>query len=287
MNNSRLSLRLAGCLMIMLLGSCSSGNSVADAPAHPLPALTPEQAAWVADMIYGNECNRQPRCLTSWNVGEDFPSLGIGHFIWYREGQQERFVESFPALLGFYVAQGVSLPAWLSGLPGWDAPWDTREQFLAEVDGPRLTQLREFLLDTRGVQAQFIIERLHQSLPAIAAASEHPQEISALFYQLAHASLPQGMYALIDYVNFKGEGTAPGERYQGEGWGLLQVLEQMRQDRADASLHGQASVLDAFAQAARTVLARRIANAPPERGEERWRQGWNNRTSTYQQADTQ
>ena len=23
--------------------------------------------------------------LTSWNVGENFASLGIGHFIWYRK----------------------------------------------------------------------------------------------------------------------------------------------------------------------------------------------------------
>ena len=29
---------------------------------------------------------------------------------------------------------------------------------------------------------------------------------------------------MIDYVNFKGDGLKPTERYKGEGWGLLQVL---------------------------------------------------------------
>lgn len=262
-------------LSAALLLSCSSN---AGAQNQELPVLSSDQAAWVADLIFANECNRQVSCLTSWNVGEDFPSLGIGHFIWYRDGQQERFVESFPQLLAFYVARGVSLPAWLSGLPGWDSPWQTREQFLAELDGPRLSELREFLLQTRGVQAEFIIRRLQQSLPMISAASQHPEQVSRLFYELAEASVPQGMYALIDYVNFKGEGTADSERYQGHGWGLLQVLEHMLANPT------QEPVLDQFAAAARAVLARRIDNSPAERGEERWRQGWNNRTLTYQQA---
>lgn len=248
---------------------------------QPLPELTDAQAAWIADQIFANECNRQVSCLTSWNVGEDFPSLGIGHFIWYREGQQERFVESFPDLLAFYIARGVDLPAWLSAQAGWNSPWATREQFNAELDGPRLREFREFLLETRAVQAEFIIRRLQQSLPLISAASDSPEQISELFYAVANANVPQGMYALIDYVNFKGEGTALSERYQGEGWGLLQVLERMLHSGAGLPL------MDEFAGAARDVLARRIANAPPERGEERWRQGWNNRTLTYQQADTQ
>ena len=38
---------------------------------------------------------------------------------------------------------------------------------------------------------------------------------------------PEGSFCLIDYVNFKGEGTNSKERYHGQGWGLLQVLEGM------------------------------------------------------------
>ena len=32
---------------------------------------------------------------------EDFPSLGIGHFIWYRADQQSTFEETFPQLIEF------------------------------------------------------------------------------------------------------------------------------------------------------------------------------------------
>jgi len=240
-----------------------------------LPVLDAEQASWVADRIFQNECNRQLSCLTSWNVGEDFPSLGIGHFIWYRQGQQERFVESFPDLLGYYVARGVDLPDWLAGLPQWSSPWPDRDAFLADIDSARMQGLREFLSDTRGIQADFIIRRLERSLPALMAASAQPDAVAAAFYRVANSDVPHGMYALIDYVNFKGEGTAASERYQGQGWGLLQVLETMQ------SSPQAGTVLQRFAAAARQVLAQRIENAPAERGEERWRQGWNNRTQTY------
>jgi len=272
---------MMGMWMFLSAHTLAAQGAAQHSPARQLPELTDAQAAWIADQIFANECNRQISCLTSWNAGEDFPSLGIGHFIWYREGQQERFVESFPDLLAYYVARGVDLPAWLSALAGWNSPWATREQFTAELDGPRLREFRNFLLETRALQTEFIIRRLQYSLPLISAASDSPEQISELFYAVANANVPQGMYALIDYVNFKGEGTAVSERYQGEGWGLLQVLERMLQSGAGQPL------MDEFASAARDVLARRIANAPPERGEERWRQGWNNRTLTYQQADTQ
>ncbi|MEX0740437.1 MAG: hypothetical protein WD071_13925 [Pseudohongiella sp.] len=240
-----------------------------------IPALSASQADWVADQIFQNECNRQLSCLTSWNVGEDFPSLGIGHFIWYRQGQQERFVESFPDLLGYYVARGVDLPEWIAGLPGWASPWPDRDAFLADIDSPRMQALRVFLNETRGIQAEFIVRRMARSLSALMAASDQPDVIADKFYRVANSEVPHGMYALIDYVNFKGEGTAVSERYQGQGWGLLQVLETMSATVDDGK------VLEQFAGAAQQVLARRIANAPTERGEERWRRGWTNRTLTY------
>lgn len=259
-------------LLALLALSLSSAFVSGD---EKLPTLQPLQADWIADQIFQNECNRQLSCLTSWNVGEDFPSLGIGHFIWYRQGQQERFVESFPDLLGYYVARGVDLPDWVAGLPAWSSPWTDRDAFLRDIDSPRMRVLRDFLSTTRGIQAGYIIRRLERSLPALMAASEQPDAIAAEFYRVADSAVPHGMYALIDYVNFKGEGTAVSERYQGEGWGLLQVLETMlTEPRAG-------TVLEQFSAAARQVLARRITNAPAERGEERWRQGWNNRTLTY------
>jgi hypothetical protein len=76
-------------------------------------------------------------------------------------------------------------------------------------------------------------------------------------------------------VNFKGEGINPGERYQGEGWGLLQVVMAM----ADAAPAARA--VAAFAHAADAVLTRRVANAPPACAEGRWLNGWRARLRTY------
>ena len=81
-----------------------------------------------------------------------------------------------------------------------------------------------------------------------------------------------GTFALIDYVNFKGEGTNPKERYKGEGWGLLQVLDGMS---------GKASAEREFSESAARVLARRVRNSPPVRKESRWLPGWTARVNAY------
>ena len=96
--------------------------------------------------------------------------------------------------------------------------------------------------------------------------------LQASFYDIANAETPYGLYALIDYVHFKGTGLAASERYQGEGWGLLQVLVE---------LQGVEANLDNFVIAATRVLERRVANAPVERREQRWIAGWKNRLQTY------
>ncbi len=244
-----------------------------------LPELTAEQTDWIGERIFANECNLKIPCLTSWNAGEDFPSLGIGHFIWYRNGQQEVFVESFPALLAFYEEKEIKIPEWIAALPERHSPWPDRVAFLSDLESPRMQTLRDFLNDTRGVQVEFIIQRMHASLPSLLAHTQQPEAVGAVFAEIAASSPPMGMYALIDYVNFKGEGTSETERYAGQGWGLLQVLEQLLQTRNDTPLLAQ------FSRAAKIVLARRIANAPGERGEDRWREGWNARVATY--IDTQ
>jgi len=83
----------------------------------------------------------------------------------------------------------------------------------------------------------------------------------------------RGIYVLLDYINFKGEGTLLSERYNGQGWGLLQVLENLNPDEENR--------FKAFAKSAEAMLSRRIKNSPPERGEERWRKNWTNRVNGY------
>jgi hypothetical protein len=239
--------------------------------------LTEAQHQWIAEQIFNNECNREVRCLTSWNPGEDFPSLGLGHFIWYRAGQAEIYSETFPELMHFYQIHEIETPTWITALPGLDSPWQTREQFYAEIDQPRLTELRDFLSQTLPIQARFIIERQQGALSGILERLPRSQRtaIETLYHRIAAADPPYGRYALIDYVNFKGEGTSPAERYQGQGWGLLQVLQEMLAHPDDQA------VLVRFSEAAARVLQRRVANAPVERNEQRWLTGWLNRLQTY------
>ena len=76
--------------------------------------LTSHELEWLGNQIYSNECNTNFECLTSWNSGEEFPSLGIGHFIWFRAGQESAFEETFPQLIEFMKAKNAPIPAWLS-----------------------------------------------------------------------------------------------------------------------------------------------------------------------------
>lgn len=232
--------------------------------------ISDAEAGRIGRKIWLNECAGTKNGLTSWNKGEDFASLGIGHFIWYPQGRRGPFKESFPALRDYLQSQGVKLPRWLA-----DAnfcPWPDRASFMKDFDGARLSGLRDLLASTVGWQARFAALRLEASLPLMLASAPAVQRgtIRTNFYRVAN--VPGGLYALVDYVNFKGEGTSATERYSGEGWGLLQVLAGMSASGAPAA---------AFARSADHVLARRVELSPPARGEKRWLPGWRNRVATY------
>ena len=76
--------------------------------------LSDADANAIGKKIWQNECGGTVEGLTSWNAGEDFPSLGIGHFIWYVPGRPGPFQESFPPLIAFMKERNVPLPAWLA-----------------------------------------------------------------------------------------------------------------------------------------------------------------------------
>jgi hypothetical protein len=67
----------------------------------------------IGKRIWQNECGGSVEGLTSWNAGENFASLGIGHFIWYPAGVEGPFEESFPKLVAWLTRDGVKLPSWL------------------------------------------------------------------------------------------------------------------------------------------------------------------------------
>ena len=233
-------------------------------------ALSDSQALEIGRRIWKNECAGTVSGLTSWNKGEEFPSLGIAHFIWYPAGRTGPFEESWPGLARFLKTQGVPVEDWMLGA----CPWKNRDAFMADLDGPRLTTLRALLSKTVAAQARYAAMRMEAALPKMLAATTPAQraKIETNFRRVA--AEPLGFYALMDYVNFKGEGVNPAERYNGQGWGLLQVLETMP---------ATGKALPEFARAADAVLTRRVQNAPPARNEAKWLPGWRNRLQTYLQ----
>ncbi len=219
----------------------------------------------IAYKIYQNECAANPKNLIHWNEGENFPSLGIGHFIWYPNGVHDRFEESFPKLIRFMKAKGIRIPAWLEGA----APWHNRAQMQQD---PRLPALRRFLTETMALQALFLSDGLDATLARMLEGLTPAQKAHLRYnFQRLHATAG-GDYLLIDYRNFKGEGTNPKEQYNHQGWGLRQVLLCMPQNQP---------AKEAFAKCARQLLEKRIQNAPPKRNESRWRAGWFRRIDTY------
>ena len=229
----------------------------------------------IAGLVFQNECAAKDSCLTSWNEGEAFASLGIGHFIWYPAGSEKPFSESFPALLAFMAQRGVQLPGWLEADPTRPNPWSDRQHFIAASHSASLSQLRQLLIETKPLQTQFMLQRFEQALPTLLAGlnSAQQKQIRQQFERVAKS--PMGMYALIDYVNFKGEGSNPKERYQNKGWGLLQVLENMQGNDVGVS------AVKSFAESADQMLTRRVEFSPPERNELRWLPGWRKRLATY------
>jgi|GEM_PF-316960 len=238
-----------------------------------------EELQIIGELIFINEGAGKVENLTAWNEGEEFASLGIGHFIWFPRGKEYRFFETFPVVLKFLRENGAQLPVWIGEMPEPELPWSTREEFLREFDSPKMVSLRNFLLETVPLQSLFMAGRLEESLSKIlnAAPESDRERIKSQFFRVAKS--PMGMYVLIDYVNFKGEGIVETERYNGQGWGLLQVLTEM-----SGSEPGYPALED-FADKAEFVLVRRVNNSPPERNEKRWIPGWRNRISTYKNEE--
>ena len=256
---------LAGCLLFI----APAGANWAAEPAR----ISDADALRIGKKIWQNESNGTVAGLTAWNTGENFASLGIGHFIWYPQGVDGPFEESFPKFLAFAREHRVAIPAWLNQSPA--CPWNSRAAFSSAENSIQMRELRQFLSRTIDVQAQFMVARLQRSLAKMRdeAAPAERANIERQFGRVA--STPNGCYALVDYVNFKGEGVLHTERYHGEGWGLLQVLEQMHETENGAGAARE------FSNSAAATLRRRVQNSPPERHEARWLPGWLKRVHSY------
>lgn len=266
-------MKLFSFALMLAAVSCSpfASHSAAE-NTGALPELLNAQKSAIGKKIWQNECGGSVDGLTTWNAGEEFPSLGIGHFIWYTSSHTGPFTETWPLFMKYCKERGVTPPAIALSA---DSPWNSPAEFKQDFRSDRMNELRQWLASTVTLQTDFIITRSRAALPKILAGAPASERARIAENYQKVATTAHGQYALIDYVNFKGDGLNPTERYNGRGWGLLQVLGEMK----DVS-SGSAAATE-FAAAATRCLNRRIENSPPARGEARWRAGWTNRCQTY------
>jgi hypothetical protein len=292
-----LTILLASLMLLFLFGTRDSVDSGKPATAGPkqsnvtqvaglkLPQLEDADYDWIAARIFENEAASQVRYLTFWGEGEDFPSFGIGHFIWFPGSVDAPFDEQFPDMVA-YVSQRVpadnSLPEWMRDLVPFDAPWQDKQEFDLAWSSTQMTSLRQWLQATSRWQARFIVATFEQRWQELDLPVAQKQALTGLLQQLAGSA--NGLFAIIDYYNFKGLGVNPRERYQDQGWGLIQVLQAMPALQTPAS--AQANLVEQFSEAAAGRLSMRVELAPPERNEKRWLPGWLKRLQGYVSTET-
>ncbi len=112
--------------------------------------------------IYINETGGIKNNLVYWNKGEEFASLGIGHFIWFPKNYNGPFKESFPSLIGYYKEKNIELPSLFKDYTY--CPWSNYDEFIKEKDNPKVLEAINFLDSTREVQGEFMINRLISSM---------------------------------------------------------------------------------------------------------------------------
>ncbi|MEB4592211.1 hypothetical protein VSS37_14565 [Candidatus Thiothrix sp. Deng01] len=240
-----------------------------------MPQLSLNELHLIADRIFTNESGGDPNKLVHWNEGEDFASMGVGHFTWYPAGRRQSFGNTFPDMLGYLQTNGVQLPIWLQQARYQGAPWRSKAELMRAKQTGQVQDLQNMLYQTRMLQAAYIVERARRAMPQLVSTAPQHSRVRVAQNLNAIANTPGGWYALVDYVNFKGEGLNISGGYKGQNWGLLQVLEEMQPVQP-----GQ-QALHSFADAATRVLERRVRNSPPARNEARWLAGWSNRINTY------
>jgi len=218
--------------------------------------------------IAKNQGITHPTKQISWHIDNKYASLGIANFIWFPEIP----VSTQPSFNGLlkYISQTQGLPVWLvdKDYP----PWSSRQDYLSSKHDLFKRQLNDFLQKNIDTQTQYLIIFLEARLPKMLDQIKSPFAKMHLYENFYHIAMEKnGVYALIDYFVFQGDGIYASDRYRNQGWGLLQVLDNMK---------GKSNnLLREFIYSANLLLTRRIANGSSE--EEEQLANWRIRLNTY------
>lgn len=256
------------CLLILFVGSLTS-----QAFAQFFSPIDQKTALAIGIKVWANESNNSIEGLTAWNKGESFASVGIGHFLWWPNDNMKNEDQTFPLLLRYIEDQGITVPRWLEGEQVPPCPWPNRTFFNYSKNSQKMQELRVFLARTIGIQSQFMVIQLEHGIEKM-LASASPYDRQYLTDTLnAIAREPNGLYILVDYVNFKGIGISS---YLSNtfGWGLMPVLLNMK--NAPFNL----TPAQAMAWSANQLLTRRavISRNPQTKV---WLNGWRKRLESY------
>ena len=152
--------------------------------------LTREQLLSVADKIFKNETGGSINELVAWNDGENFPSLGIGHFTWFKaSGGRSGFGDSLPEMVAYYRKQGIKLPKILE--ENRFSPWQSKSELMAKkARGDKdIQELISFFDSTRDIQVMFIYERLKSSLDKMLNASSNKENLKNQFNRMVETPI--------------------------------------------------------------------------------------------------
>ncbi len=228
--------------------------------------ISPQQLDRIAEKIYQNECARKREYLVWWSENEEFPSLGIGHFLWLPNDLKVPFEASFNKFLDICIYNDIEIPDILKNYND-GCIWNNRNEFLDPKNSNQIEQIKVWLENTKDVQAEFLYQRALNMLEDII---EYDPATKNNIEKLLASDV--GKFVVIDYINFKGSGLKFSERYKMQGWGLLQVLQNMKFNP---------DPIDAFVKSAIEVLENRIKNSPPERNEKVFLNSWIKRFESY------
>jgi hypothetical protein len=169
------------CLLFIAMTSSSKllasmAHNEAFVPIPKASDLKDNQLLEIGIKIWQNQCDvwdkpgvathEMKRETTDWE--DNYALIGIGQCIWYPANEDKRLQEDWPHVAQALKEKGYPIEDWMLT----DCPWNSREEFMADFNGDRLTSLRK-ILTKRAVlieQARCIATRLDESLDKISAS---------------------------------------------------------------------------------------------------------------------